>query len=105
MLSFEEGLSHFKRIFGITPQIIAHDLHPQYLSTKWAQENFNSSEWKGRVFGVQHHHAHLISCPGENNHRGLALGLALMAPDMDWMETWGGELYFAMSEILSASGI
>ncbi len=93
MRSFEEGFSHFKKLFGITPQVIAHDLHPDYLNTKWVKENFSGPEWSGRVFGIQHHHAHIVSCLTENNHQGLALGLALDGTGYGLDGTiWGGEL-------------
>jgi len=37
LTSFQEGLEHFRRIYGVTPEIAAHDLHPEYLSTKWVE--------------------------------------------------------------------
>ncbi|MBV9968972.1 MAG: carbamoyltransferase HypF, partial [Xanthobacteraceae bacterium] len=36
--SFTEGIEHFKRLFAVEPEIVAHDLHPEYLSTKYALE-------------------------------------------------------------------
>ena len=36
--SFTEGIEHFRRLFDIDPQVVAHDLHPEYLSTKYALE-------------------------------------------------------------------
>ncbi|MGK5085302.1 carbamoyltransferase HypF [Bdellovibrionota bacterium FG-1] len=93
MLSFEEGFLHFKCLFGAIPQVIAHDLHPGYRTTKWVQENFSDAQWKGRVFGIQHHHAHLASCLAENEHRGAVLGLALDGTGYGLDGTiWGGEL-------------
>ena len=38
LTSFTEGIEHFKRLFDIQPAIIAHDMHPEYLSTRWTQE-------------------------------------------------------------------
>jgi len=58
--SLEEGVVHFKKIFDIEPTIIAYDLHPDYLSTKYAQEcpDFTESRKKVIKYGIQHHHAH-----------------------------------------------
>src|SRR5207244_4553036 len=56
LLSFTEGIEHFCRLFDIDPQVVAHDLHPEYLSTKYALELDDVD-----VDAVQHHHAHLAS--------------------------------------------
>jgi hydrogenase maturation protein HypF len=58
--SFTEGIEHFRRLFDIDPQVVAHDLHPEYLSTKYALE------LDLPVHGVQHHHAHIASCLADN---------------------------------------
>ncbi|WP_405395310.1 carbamoyltransferase HypF [Microbispora hainanensis] len=58
--SFTEGVEHFRRLFDITPEIVAHDLHPDYLSTKWALDQ------DADLVGVQHHHAHIASCLADN---------------------------------------
>lgn len=50
---FCESINEFKRLFGLSPKIAACDMHPDYLSTKWAEENYDN------VIKVQHHHAHL----------------------------------------------
>ncbi|MDQ3660797.1 MAG: carbamoyltransferase HypF, partial [Actinomycetota bacterium] len=72
MTSFVEGLEHFKRIYGITPEVAAHDLHPDYLSTKWV-ESLGGVE---RI-GVQHHHAHVASCLADNGRDDRVIGMAL----------------------------
>lgn len=72
MTSFLEGLEHFRRIYGITPEIAAHDLHPDYLSTKWVE----SLEGVERI-GVQHHHAHIASCLADNGRDQPVIGMAL----------------------------
>src|SRR6202042_1595386 len=51
--SFTEGIAHFERLFAVTPEFVAHDLHPGYLSTRYAQERDGV-----QLIGVQHHHAH-----------------------------------------------
>ncbi|MBF0530361.1 MAG: carbamoyltransferase HypF, partial [Deltaproteobacteria bacterium] len=59
---FEKTIDHLQRILDIDPQAIVHDLHPEYLSTKWALDR------KDRILlGVQHHHAHIAACMAENN--------------------------------------
>jgi len=55
--AYVDGIDHFRSLFGIEPQMVAHDLHPEYLSTKYAMER------KGvQLIGIQHHHAHVASC-------------------------------------------
>jgi len=58
---YQDSIEHFKRLFRINPKIVAYDLHPEYLSTRYAlsQENV-------QLVGVQHHHAHIVSCMAEN---------------------------------------
>ena len=59
--SFTEGIEHFSRLFDMTPQVVAHDLHPEYLSTKYALDLDDVD-----LVGVQHHHAHIASCLADN---------------------------------------
>src|SRR6266404_3776888 len=54
---FEEAVQHLQRILRTEPKVIAHDLHPDYFSTKWAQERAGVE-----LVGVQHHHAHVAAC-------------------------------------------
>jgi hydrogenase maturation protein HypF len=67
--SFTEGIEHFERLFAVTPEVVAHDLHPEYLSTKYALERDDVE-----LIGVQHHHAHLAACLAEHGERGPAVG-------------------------------
>jgi hydrogenase maturation protein HypF len=86
--SFLEGIEHFERVFAVTPEIVAHDLHPEYLSTKYALERDGVE-----LVGVQHHHAHLAACLAEHGESGPALGAIFdgtgYGPDGT---VWGGEL-------------
>jgi hydrogenase maturation protein HypF len=86
--SFSEGIEHFQELFAITPEVIAHDLHPEYLSTKYALERRGV-----RHLGVQHHHAHMAACLGEHGEAGPAIGAIYdgtgFGPDQT---VWGGEL-------------
>jgi hydrogenase maturation protein HypF len=61
--SFRDGIEHYGRLFDIQPELVAFDLHPEYLSTKYARE---LEEQGMPVFGVQHHHAHIAACLADN---------------------------------------
>ena len=91
MRSFTEGIAHFRRLFDVTPQIVAHDLHPEYLSTKYALEQ------DGCVLaGVQHHHAHIASCLADNGEAGPVIGVAFDGTGYGTDGTiWGGEFLLA----------
>jgi hydrogenase maturation protein HypF len=89
--SFTEGIGHFGRLFDVTPQIVAHDLHPDYLSTRYALEQDD------RVLaGVQHHHAHIASCLADNGEAGPVIGVAFDGTGYGTDATiWGGEFLLA----------
>ena len=87
LTSFEEGIDHFQRLFNISPEYIVFDNHPNYLSTKHAL----SIEGKQKI-GVQHHHAHIVSCMGDNAIDGEVLGVAFDGTGYgDDGNIWGGE--------------
>ncbi len=69
--SFQEGIVHFEGLFGIQPAAIAHDLHPEYLATKYALDSPIQ-----RKIGVQHHHAHIASVLAEHQVAGPVIGIA-----------------------------
>jgi hydrogenase maturation protein HypF len=86
MRFFNETLNNFQQTYGIRPQIIAHDLHPDYLSTHWAMERPEQ-----RV-AVQHHHAHIASCMAENGIDGQVIGVAFDGAGYGTDgQVWGGE--------------
>ena len=86
--SFREGVEHFQRLFAVEPAVVAHDLHPDYLSTRYALER----EGVERV-AVQHHHAHLAACLAEHGEEGPAVGAIFDGTGLGPDETaWGGEL-------------
>jgi hydrogenase maturation protein HypF len=89
--SFTGGIAHFRRLFDVQPQIVAHDLHPEYLSTKYALEQ------DGCVLaGVQHHHAHIASCLADNGEAGPVIGVAFDGTGFGTDGTiWGGEFLLA----------
>lgn len=70
--SFEEGINHYKRLFDLKPELIVYDLHLRYLSTQYA---LNSPV--NKKIGVQHHHAHIVSCMADNEISGEVIGIAL----------------------------
>lgn len=86
--SFTEGVAHYRRLFDVEPAVVAHDLHPEYLSTKYAQEQPGVEP-----VGVQHHHAHLASCLADNGEAGPVVGLACdgLGYGTDGA-LWGGEV-------------
>ena len=89
--SFRDGIDHFRRLFDIDPQVVAYDLHPEYLSTKYALE------LKGvELVGVQHHHAHIAACLADNGVHGPAIGVAFDGLGFGLDDTiWGGEFLIA----------
>ena len=104
MRSFFEGVEHFTRAFDVHPEAVAYDLHPEYLSTKWALERVAGSggeragvDLEGApAIGVQHHHAHIASCLADNARNERVIGLAL--DGTGWGEDgtiWGCEVLVA----------
>ncbi|MGH3912647.1 MAG: carbamoyltransferase HypF, partial [Pseudonocardiaceae bacterium] len=89
--SFTEGIAHFRRLFDVQPEVVAHDLHPEYLSTKYALELADVE-----LVGVQHHHAHIASCLADNGDAGPVLGVAFDGLGYGTDGTlWGGEFLLA----------
>jgi len=88
---FEATAERLERLLEITPAVIAHDLHPAYLSTRYARRR--AREDGLRLVGVQHHHAHVASVMAEHGLAGEVLGLAMdgtgYGPDGT---VWGGEV-------------
>jgi hydrogenase maturation protein HypF len=89
MRSFEEGVGHFRKLFDIKPEITAYDLHPEYLSTRYAL-----SQAEGVRIPVQHHHAHIASCMAENGLSGDVIGIAFDGTGYgEDGKIWGGEFF------------
>ncbi len=88
--SFVQALDHLSRLYGVEPGVVAHDLHPEYLSTKLALDLGLPT------VGVQHHHAHVAACMVEHGRTEPVLALAFdglgFGPDGT---LWGGELMVA----------
>lgn len=92
---YEQMLQRFEKLFDITPEMIAHDLHPDYLSTQYALDIARRSPKIMRI-AVQHHHAHVVSCLVENRVKQKVIGVAFdgigYGPDGN---IWGGEFLVA----------
>ncbi len=94
--SFETGIAHFERLFRIRPKIIAYDLHPNYLATRYALERAGREGLK--AIGVQHHHAHIAACLAEHSLRGErpVIGVAFDGTGYGLDGAiWGGEFLIA----------
>jgi hydrogenase maturation protein HypF len=90
--AFTDGLAHLGRLLALEPEIVAHDLHPEYLSTKYAIAHFPAE----RRIAVQHHHAHVASCAAEHGLTGPFIGVAYDGLGMgDDGTLWGGEILAA----------
>jgi hydrogenase maturation protein HypF len=91
--SFREGVEHFQRLFDVRPELVACDLHPEYLATRYARELEDAGM---PVVGIQHHEAHVAACladnrvPTQQRFIGVALDGTGWGPDGT---TWGGELF------------
>lgn len=94
--SFEEGITHYERLFRVAPRVIAYDTHPNYLATRYALDR---AETHGLyAIGVQHHHAHIAACMAEN---GLPGDTPIIGVAFDGTgygtdgAIWGGEFLIA----------
>jgi hydrogenase maturation protein HypF len=86
-LAFRTDLELYVDMLAVRPEIVAHDLHPEYLSTKWALEQ------DAELVGVQHHHAHAAACLAEHGELGPALAVVFDGTGYGTDGTlWGGEI-------------
>ncbi len=89
--AFERAILDLQRGLGVAPRTVAHDLHPDYASTRWAQQ-------RGGVqrVAVQHHHAHVAAVMAEHGLQGPVLGVAYDGTGLGEDGTsWGGEILLA----------
>jgi len=94
--SFQEGISLFEGLFRIRPEAIAHDLHPTYLSSRYALERAERENLQ--AIGVQHHHAHIAACMADNNLDGSHQVIGAEFDGTGYGEDgaiWGGEFMVA----------
>jgi hydrogenase maturation protein HypF len=85
--AFRTDLALYLEMLGVEPEVVACDLHPEYLATKWAREQ------EAELVEVQHHHAHAAACLAEHGEEGPALAVVFdgtgYGPDGT---LWGGEI-------------
>ena len=92
--SYIDGVEHFKRLYDIEPEIIVYDMHPEYLSSKFAVEYDGVPD--SRKIAVQHHFAHAVSCMVDNNIRGPVIAVTFDGTGYgDDGTVWGGEILVA----------
>ena len=85
--AFHDDLRLYLDMLCVEPEVVAHDLHPEYLSTKWARDQ------DAELVGVQHHHAHAAACLAEHGEEGPTLALVFDGTGYGTDGTlWGGEL-------------
>ncbi|MDM8537908.1 carbamoyltransferase HypF [Desulfobacterales bacterium HSG17] len=87
---YNRSIDHLKKILNINPKIIAHDMHPDYMSTQYAK---NLARIGKKSVAIQHHHAHAVSCMAENgiNEPVIAITLDGTGYGIDG-NIWGGEI-------------
>ncbi len=94
---YRRMLQHYRDLFRFTPELVAVDLHPDYLATRFGQEL--AAELGVPLVEVQHHHAHLLATLAEQGHgreQGPVLGVALDGLGLgDDGSLWGGEFLLA----------
>jgi hydrogenase maturation protein HypF len=86
--AYEAGIEHFERLFAVVPEVVAHDEHPDYLSTRYALAREGVE-----AVAVQHHHAHLAACLAEHGVTGRAAGAIYDGSGYGRDgSVWGGEI-------------
>jgi len=94
--SFEGGIDHFEKLYRITPEAIACDLHPDYLATRYAINRTQSASLP--IYQIQHHHAHVAACMVDNGLKGNhpVIGVSFDGTGYgDDGVIWGGEFLIA----------
>ncbi|MDO5444756.1 MAG: carbamoyltransferase HypF [Eubacteriales bacterium] len=87
---YRSQITHFERMFDISPEFIACDLHPDYMSSEYAEEL--GQERQIPVYRIQHHHAHMASCMADNQLNGDVIGLIWDGTGLGTDgRIWGGE--------------
>jgi hydrogenase maturation protein HypF len=94
--AFEQGIKHYEALFRVSPELIAYDLHPDYMATRYALERARREGLA--TVAVQHHHAHIAACMAEHGLRpgDKVIGLAFDGTGYGTDGTiWGGEVLVA----------
>jgi hydrogenase maturation protein HypF len=94
MEHFLNTIELYKKLFRIEPEIIAHDMHPEYLATKYVKELAVRDNIK--LIPVQHHHAHIASCMADNGLEAPVIGVSFDGTGYGTDgNIWGGEFMVA----------
>src|SRR5262249_7526868 len=89
--AFVKDVALYEQLFGLRPDLLAHDLHPDYVSTRYAAERARAAGGP-ELLAVQHHRAHLASCMAEHGLTGPVLGVTFDGTGFGTDGTvWGGE--------------
>jgi hydrogenase maturation protein HypF len=94
--AYQNAVAHYEHLFRVKPEILVHDLHPDYLSTRFALQRAYREGLP--TLAVQHHHAHIAACMAEH---GLAAQIRVIGFAFDGTgygadgNTWGGEVLIA----------
>jgi hydrogenase maturation protein HypF len=94
--TFENNITHFEQLFRFQPEVLAYDLHPNYLSTRYALERGQREEIP--TIGVQHHHAHIAACMADAGYarEEPVIGVVFDGAGFgDDGAIWGGEFLIA----------
>lgn len=90
--NYSQQILHFQRLFDIKPKLIACDMHPDYMSTAYAQER--SERENVPLIRIQHHHAHMAACMADNSLSGEVIGLVWDGTGYGTDgTTWGAECF------------
>ena len=96
---FERDIKGLQKKLKIKPSIIVRDLHPEYISTKYAYDLVNGERFT--VKGIQHHEAHVASCIADNNVKGKVIGVAFDGTGFGSDgNIWGGEFFIGNTKRL-----
>ena len=88
--AFDKDVALYQQLFDIQPQVIAHDLHPDYATTRWAKQR--SAETGVALLAVQHHHAHMAACMAEHGLTEPVIGVTFDGTGYGTDGAiWGGE--------------
>lgn len=93
--AFETGIPHYEHIFKVKPEAIARDLHPDYLSTRYAQTRAQNENLQ--LINIQHHHAHLAACLADNSWQSdePVIGIIFDGTGLGTDDhIWGGEFLY-----------
>ncbi len=88
--AFEKDIALYQQLFGITPEVLVHDQHPDYASSRYARQR--AVQEGSQLLTVQHHHAHMAACMAEHGLTGPVIGVTFDGTGLGTDGAiWGGE--------------